>query len=508
MRSHSRALGAVVATSVAVTLIGCSAPVADEELTLRIAVAGIDVGSWDPAQGAGFYPSVLVADALFEGLGVWNYETYSVDPVLAESFDFADDGRSVDVVLHQDVDFVDGTHLDADGAVKYLEYVLDGDAWVLEGALAGYDIDFEVTGEYAFTISTGAPIYIPTSFEALVELPFVSPAAIDDPERANAEPFGSGPYVIEDVEPGASMTFVRNTDYRNPDAYPYDTIELIAIADPIAGLNALKTGQVDVVGGLPAEYASEAESSGLSLREFSTTVAYLNIRNAVETNVEALADVRVRHALMFAFDREAIAESLFAGYATPTIQAYAPGQPEYIEDAGDRYGYDPERARELLSEAGYPDGFDLVIPTLGGYTTILEPIVQQSLSDIGIRVTYRAAADFTEYASMAWGDGYDIGMTPGENLVNSTRLLDTEFPGLGRPFVPSPEIVELRDTIRGPDADAAAEAAQELGELLLDEVWYVPLVLPTTIWATIPEVVIDGDDFSGAVILRDFSPRD
>jgi peptide/nickel transport system substrate-binding protein len=490
--SHRRvwAAAAVAALTTAI-LVACApaAPPDDDEFRSVTIAVGMVYQPHDPALGGLIYDN-FETQAVFEGLGYWDFESNTLVPVLAESFDVAADGLSVEVTLRDDVDFVDGTHLDAAGAVKYFEYVLASEKYELGGAVAKYEAEFEATGEYTFTISTVIPIYFPVSFAFLMQTPVVSPATIDDPEATADEAIGTGPYVIDEFTVDTEIVLTRNPAYRDPDAYPFDEVVLKVFDDSVAQLNALLSGQVDVIG-VGVEDAQRAADEGFTLHEISNSYVALQVRDPVNSSVEALRDVRVREAIMLAFDREAIAENVYAGFASPAYQAYTEGQPEYVEDAGDRYAYDPDRARELLAEAGYPDGFDVTL-LVGAVDGVL-PAVKQSLEDIGIRVTFDAAISDGYELFKASLDGSQAITFGGGIYGNTTRLLDEEFVGLGTFFEPSPEIVELMANIRGADPDAAAEASVELGEYMFDELWYLPIVSVPTIWATTPDLEIDAD---------------
>jgi peptide/nickel transport system substrate-binding protein len=423
--------------------------------------------------------------------------TGEAKPVLAESYEFADDRRSLDVTLRAGIEFADGSPVDAEGVVASLEHLLSEDsAWPFKSVAEEAGATFSAVDPTTVRITFTEPVFHPDYYtgDIVRQLLFafvLSPSGLADPDAAKAQPMSVGPYLVDNLEPEIEVTLVRNPDYWDPESYPFDTVVLKALPDPIAKLNALKSGQVDAAA-IATEHIAEAESSGFRIQYGSPASWGLVVRDPVNSTLEPLRDVRVRQAIMLAFDREAIAETIDAGYGRASTQAFVEGQPEYVDGGDERYGYDPERARELLADAGYPDGFDVTIPIWGG-TTSIEPIIQQSLGDIGIRVTFETT---TDVLPAVFG---------GENpltiwivySVNTLLVLSQEYTGIGRLFDQNDEIDRLMESINRGDAEESTAASGELGEKLLDEVWFIPIHRPPAAWGTAPGYSVDTSDTLG-----------
>lgn len=511
MSALSRLTAGGVAAALTVSLLGACAPADNDDptaTTITFAVELLDsVDAYDPAQGARL---TFVGSLLFDVLAVWRPTLGEFEPRLAETLTISEDRRTLVIKLREDVDFIDGVHLDAAAVETYLDNLMASTEYIFAGDVAPYEPEFTATDEYTLELTTSKPIYIPDFLALFGETPILSPGAVEDPAAAMAEPMGTSPYLIEGGVTDVEMTFVRNPDYWNLDAFPYDTVVLKVLIDPVARFNALKSGQVDAAP-VPAEYLEAAKSEGLTLTEAPSYFPILWVRDPVASTLEPLRDPRVRRAIMLSLDRETITETIYRGYGRVTCQTFSPGQAEYIENGDDDCVYDVDRARELLSEAGYSEGFDVVIPSYAG-TAPLEPILQQSLGDIGIRVTFEQFPGEGEWFIASLSGEYPLLIESQFSSIWSLRYLLDDYPGYGRPFAPNDHVSDLIATIKGADTEASAAASQEFGEMLLRDAWYIPIAMPSRVWGTSPSVVLNADptevtlpDYS---VVRDFVPAD
>jgi peptide/nickel transport system substrate-binding protein len=486
-RTRRAAIAVTAAAATALGLAACNSPQAEsEERSITIAVSNL------------FYLDAPYTTALFDFGAQATYEplvrwsaTNELGPVLAEEVTFAEDRKSFTVVLPQDVTFTDGTPLDAEGVKAVFDSMFFDDDSFSKPLVVANGLEIVLVDDYTLRFQADVPIEpgLP------IDMGVPSPTAYLDPEIQKTlvdKPVGTGRYIREEVVPEVSATYVRNPDYRDPDAIEFDRITLRIYDDPIAILNALKSGQVDV-GQLPPNYVSEAEDAGLSLKILDpTTVNFLAIYDTAGELYPPLADVRVRQAIAYAFDRAAILEQAQHGVGGDSSQIFAEGHPGHLDGEDDRYAYDPERARELMAEAGYADGFDLVIPKpidesawSGQYRSELEPIILQSLADIGIRATFEPTEDLTG-KNPANAVGYwtlDMNAiyiySSGRGADDWTRMYGDE----GR---------ALLAAIGDGTKSEVGEAWAEFGELVLDEAWIIPVSgVSSGIFATQPDVKID-----------------
>jgi peptide/nickel transport system substrate-binding protein len=513
MRSTTRAAAAgLVGLATAAALVACSPPSDDPgETTFSVGVDAFDfvgVGAWNPALDSA-RPRFL-GSIVYDVLAVWRPGIQDFEPRLAEDMTFSEDRMTLTIDLRDDVDYVDGEHLTAATVETYLDNLLTAPGYVFAGDVLPYEPEFTAVDEYTLELTTSKPIYVPDFFALFGETPILSPAAVADPEAAKTEPMGTGPYVIEEVITDSEATFVRNDDYWDPEAFPFDRVVVKLIEDPVARLNALKSGQIDAAQ-VSTEFVAEAEAAGLSLAETSAYFSTLWVRDPVNSTLEPLRDARVRQAMSYALDREGINETLDLGYGRVTSQIFNPGQFGYVEGGDDRYPYDLEKARDLMAEAGYADGFDVTIPTYVDMDKV-SPIVQQSLADIGIRVTYEATADRLEWFTAMTSGQYPLVLEGIQGPVWSLRILVDDFAGFGRPFAQNDRVDELMAVIKGGSAEESQAAADEMGEMLLEDAWYIPINRPSKLWATVSDIVLTSDPTEVTLpdypVLRDFAPAE
>jgi peptide/nickel transport system substrate-binding protein len=484
------AVAFAAAVSLATALAACGPGEPDEPTSLGIGVAPSFLsGQYNPVTAFG-----MDVTAVYETLMFYDYDATAYVPGLAESFELSDDRLTATFVLRDDVDFSDGEHLDAEVAAavlaKLVQERIDAQAWAYEA----YEVEFVATGEYVLEVRTAIRMLV-LAGNALTEfgiLPIFSPAYLDDFGALETAPVGTGPYVLDEIVPQVSASFTANEDYWDQDVRPYDNLEFVVFADQVAGLNALKSGQIDALE-VSNSLAPDAEANGFQIHEGVVSTVGLWIADRGGSIQPALADLRVRQAIEYAFDRETINDSLNGGFGVITSQQFTKGTPEYVEGGDDRYGYDPEKARELMAEAGYEDGFDLTIPSTGflGINT-WEPIVTQYLGDIGIRVTYESFPDTGAYFTAALGGTFPVLMYPGSGAIAMDVYILPTAVFAFHDMYSDPTVDELAVTMNEGDLDESLEAISQIGEYALDQAWFTVFTAPNTLWATSPEVDIRG----------------
>lgn len=504
----------LIVGAVALALLGgvaaCGSPnVSDRPDSIRIGVSPDQLAADYDVTTRPLYSldSKAVFDSLFQASAD---STFSYEPNAATGYELSDDWKTLTITLRDDVVFTDGEALTAEGLATYLETMSTDDTWWFKAAWDDQAPTVTATDEFTLELTSEKPMSLSVNGFAtgvLVVLPLASPAALADRETPELEPVGSGPYVVDSVTPGVSARLVKNADYWNADAYPFEEVELTVFEDDVAALNALKAGQIDATR-LSIPLADEAENDGFRLDEGAGRITVMYVADREGTVVPAVADKRVRQAMALAFDRAAINESLNLGYGDVTSQPFQPGRPEFVPDGDARYGYDPESARELLAEAGYADGFDLVIPStpfLG--ISVWQPVVQQYLGDIGIRVTFDEFADTGAYFTEARSQKYAVLMYSEvrEQIVPIFLPKGSIFDVFG---IDDPAFEDRWSVMQtGPTEDADAAAA-ELGEYVLDQAYLVPFAAAHYVWASAEGYSVQVGLSGNNVRVIDFQPAD
>jgi len=199
-------------------------------------------------------------------------------------------------------------------------------------------------------------------------------------------PVGTGPFKFESWNRGASLTLVRNERYRGPKA-PLQKVIFKYISDPNAMNNALLAGDIDVVSGVtgPEQLGSFLNNASFKVLEGKPTG---KIMVAMNNAAGPTKDIRVRQAISYAIERKAFIDGIQQGHAVPIGSHAVPNDSEpYYVDLTGAYRQDKARARQLLTEAGYPNGLTLrasLIPF--AYARRGGDILASQLADVGIKL--------------------------------------------------------------------------------------------------------------------------
>lgn len=283
-------------------------------------------------------------------------------PGMAESFEWTD-SKTLVFKLRPGLTFTDGERYDAAAVKKWLDYGRTVPNKPYDNLAAVEDV--VVVDDLTVKLELSRPDPRLTKFFVghLGSVP--SPKALDS-GKLGIEPVGARPYVLQAGETVVDNTYTykKNPDYWEADRFDFDTLVIKIYADANAMYNALVSGQVDVGYGNGSNYAS-AEGSDLEILSRPQNANGIYLYDAAGKNVPAFAEQKVRQALNLAVDRKTLIDTVFQGQGVPSALSFTPGSgPAYDESLLDHYGYDPDRAKELLAEAGYADGFSFEAVTL------------------------------------------------------------------------------------------------------------------------------------------------
>ncbi len=294
--------------------------------------------------------------------------------------------------LREGVEFHNGEPLTADAVVATIDFLISPDA-------AQYFIT-----RYAATIQSARavdPLTVeftthepdPILPNRLANVSIVAPRAwrelgVDD---FTQEPVGTGPFTLQDW--GTRTRIVELEAFENAwrPSKSVKRVQLIPLPDSTTRLQALLSEQVDIAVNLDPDSIPEIEGAGLNVIVLPAPhVVTMALRNVGEVS-EALLDKRVRQALNYAVNKQAMAEQVLYGLVRVPSQAATPEVFGYNPDLAP-YSYDPDRARALLASAGYADGVSLIFGVYSGQTpadTLLFQLMQQDLAAVGVDIELR-----------------------------------------------------------------------------------------------------------------------
>ena len=335
--------------------------------TLRVAVDR-DPENLDP----NFAKQIIAetfSQAVFDSLITFSYEGEFI-PLLASEFAFTSD-TTLEFWLREGITFHNGETFDARSVTTSVARMQDEDEGSHLIRNFASIVEVEVVDDYHVIMHLSGPDA--QLLHALTRLPMVPPdhyAAVGQAEFAQ-NPIGSGPFKFVEYVIDSHTTFEANPDYwdGSPKGKPLvGEIIMRVIPEPTTRVSELVSGGVDLIAAVPLDQRSVVTDAGMtniSYADGRVAIARINASNKgtsadnaegeVARGFEALADARVRQALNYAVDRQTIIDALLGGTATPLGQPFVPGGFGYNPN-NEPYPYDPDKARELLAEAGYGDG--------------------------------------------------------------------------------------------------------------------------------------------------------
>ena len=330
-----------------------------------------------------------VAAQIFDAL-VWVNDEGTIEPALATSWDISADGSVYTFHLREGVEFSNGEPFNADVVVN---------TWKVGGTPENTYADIfqrassvEAIDPMTVAITAAQPnaLFMRQVGAAWPMFPPKYYAEVGLQEFSQ-KPIGTGPYMLEEWVQGDRIVLVKNPNYWR-DGYPIlDKITFRPITESSTRTAAIQTGEVDVANRLsPEEAASLDGASGVNVISYPKDRVYYIAFNNMTTGVgQPTMDKQVRQAMNYAVDVEGIIQALFAGNGRASTGYVTPADLGY-DDSLTPYPYDPEKAKQLLSDAGFPDGFkmDMACPS-GAYTNFEEvcQAVAAQLGDVGIDIS-------------------------------------------------------------------------------------------------------------------------
>ena len=379
MRVFSKALFCCLAVVLLCPLPAAADQSDPDNSVLRLGIP-LEPPNLDPTTGAAAAVDDVVYGNIFEGLTRIS-ESGAVTPALAESWDVAADGMSYIFHLRHGVKFHDGTEFDAQDVKFSLERAIAPDSSNAQKALLASISRVEVIDQYTVRLQLNKPTTAIPYVLGWGDMVMVAAESVAD---IASQPTGTGPYKFSDWRRGDSILLTRNPDYWGAPAIISKVIFKF-ISDPAAAFAAMKAGDIDAYPNYPApenvaEFENDPDFKVVIGASEGKIVLALNHRQAPFDNH------KVRVAIAHAINRQAIIDGAMFGFGELIGSHYTRQSPAYV-DLTDQYPYDPELAKKLLAEAGYPDGFSasLRLPPRP-YARRAGEVVASQLAKVGVRI--------------------------------------------------------------------------------------------------------------------------
>lgn len=360
-----------------VGLLSISEAYSEERNDLVLGMS-IEPSGLDPTTAAPVAIGQVVWQNLFEGL-VTIDRNGRVKPSLAKSWSISEDGLTYSFILRKDVHFQNGVLFDSSIAKYTLERLLSEQSTNPQKSLFKSIKTIDAPNPEKLVIVLSKP-----TSNLLYWLGFPASVMVDpSSEGSNAtNPIGTGPYKFFEWKKGNQVTLIRNDEYWGNKAR-LDKVTFRFIGDPQAQAAALKSGGVDAI---PEFSAPELVKQFESNNDFDTVIGTTSMEVIAGMNnaKKPFNDLKVRQALMMAIDRNALIQATSEGLGQPIGSHFSPSDAGY-EDLTNTLPYDPSKAKSLLAQAGYPNGFSFTmkVPTRP-YTQRAAEIMQAYFSMVGV----------------------------------------------------------------------------------------------------------------------------
>src|SRR4030043_611321 len=355
---------------------------------------GVEPPGLDPTTATSTAIPRVVYSNVLEGLVKIN-RYGKIEPVLAKDYKISRDGKEITFILKKGVKFHDGKAFDAEDVKFTLDRLMDPKTGTAHPEY--YKVIDSVQVEDSHTVKIKLK-NVNSMFLFNLARPdslIVNKQAVD---RLKSEPIGTGPFKFMEWVRGDQITLAKFDEYHRKGIPYLNKVTFKFIGDPSAQIASLKAGDIDVIA-----YDVSPENALLLEKDprfkvfngYTTTEVILSTNNARKP----FDDVRVRRAMAYAIDRKALIEGAMSGYGVLIGSHMDPGNPYYVHLTS-VYPYNPQKAKDLLKEAGYPSGFEAVIklPERYAYAKRSGEIIADMFSQVGIKLKI----ELTE-----WGRGID-----------------------------------------------------------------------------------------------------
>lgn len=457
MKSRIRMRSLAVITALALSLAACGSGAGEknqdgEAANLETGPFGMEQDAADPTQGGtlrvgtaygptGLDPVTVTIDgtvggpelsAIYDVLVEYDPVERSYSPRLAEAIESNEDATEWTLTLREDVEFTDGTPLDAaavkasiqryGSSSKSLDYYPEYTEMLTEIATPD---DFTVV--FKLDEPTQSFPWVLTQGWGMI----TSPSAVKDKgeDEFNRSPVGAGPFEVADFVPNQSLKVVRNSRYYDLDNVYLDGIKFSWTPDPNALLEALTTGSFDTVLIHDPQVLKKARSdqslSGYAWERYMSTVLMLNQASGRPT-----ANLDLRRAIAQAIDPDQMNDRVHGGAANMSTALF-PGGP--LENDVDSIGYDPDAAKKTVEELKSSSDWDGKLTFVGIASSEPQALaVQAALGNVGIQVKLDLAASYAAMTEQLQNQDFDItvraysvsaavpGQSIGKSLLNET----------------------------------------------------------------------------------------
>lgn len=484
MRLKKAALSAAVVLGLA--LAGCSggSGSGSSQAPKNLALGNVLAPATFEARNANWGNQSVYFQAVYDSLLKIAPSGHDVQPSLATSWSYNADKTVLTMKLRSDVTFSDGTPFTADIAAQNLLRFRDGTSPQKSKVSDIVSATAPDKTTLVITLKQANPAFLIYLGQAagLEE----SPAEFGKPD-AQTNPVGSGPYILDKSGSvvGTSYKFTKNPKYWDAKMVRYDTLTINVYTDSTSELNALRGKQLNAAALNDPTIVSQVQGAGFTANGQNLNFAGLLLFDRSGKTNPALGNVKVRQAINYAIDADAMLKAVAQGRGVATRQVFPESSPAYEDSLNSVYKFDPAKAKQLLAEAGYANGLELTIPTSPGFPKSLWPLLQQQLQNVGIAVKFVDTGQ--NLISDLQGQKYGLSYFTLQRDANDWMLISNMIApnATWNTFkYADPKVSALMKTIQTSTGDAQNAALKQLNEYIVQQAWFDPWYSQTNYFAT------------------------
>lgn len=480
----------LLAASTALCLLAPAAMAGKDDDTLRTAftkeVENVD-GYFNTAR-----EGILLSRAIWDALLYRDPETNEYKGNLATGWTWIDE-TTLELTLREGVRFHNGEPFDADDVVYTVNFVVNPENGVKSQKNVSWMKNAEKVDQYTVRINLKAPS--PSALEFLSGPVSIYPNeyyAKVGPDGMGLKPVGTGPYKVTSVEPGKKFTFEKYDGYHDSPKgqAQIGKLEIRTIPDMNTQIAELFNGKLDFLWQVPADQAAKLDGMGkyTVTNESTMRIGFLSMDARGRTGADnPFTKKKVRQAVAHAIDRQAIVDALLKGKSKVVHSACFPTQFGCEQDVA-IYEYDPDKARALLAEAGYPDGFttDYYVYRNRDYGEAMANF----LNEVGIKTNFNMLK-YSALRDLRAKSGVPINFqTWGSNSINDVSAITSNFFDMG-PLDDSHD-QEVTDWLAAGDTSIDPVVRQEnysrAMKKIAEEAYWLPLFSYNTNYVSHPSV--------------------
>jgi peptide/nickel transport system substrate-binding protein len=427
-----------------------------------------------PSEGPGGSPHRSV-EAAYDVLFRYD-ENFKILPRLVETWDISPDGKTIIMHLKKGVKFTDGTPFNAE-AVKYNvdNYLPSGVKNPSQLKINSIDVIDDLTVRFNMKMFDSTLFLDLGDSVGLMCSPTAMKKATTDDNRAIDHLVGTGPFKLVEFKRQQYAKYVKNPDYWQPGKPYLDAWEVYFIPDQVTSLMTLQKGDAQVIHGLTPTEANQLKTGGV-FDIVTTQVKLMNVLLPDGLNKDSpWANQKVREAAEYALNKEALAKSIGEGFYDASYQFAPAGAAHFVAGLPVR-SYNVAKAKQLLAEAGYANGFQTKIYAPQTYNKDILVGIQTYLKEVGINADLDLGdpARQTDLQNNGWHNGIYMPAVP---IISNLRSLSLRLAGgwhvsMGRP---ADWQARVDATVSQPDPQKNMDMFRGLVKTMVDECMNIPL---------------------------------